>query len=260
MAARAAGAAPLNVDGDASMNDLARATSSGFPAKRWLPLAVLAGGLVLFFALGGQRYLSFGTLRQHHEELHHFVADNALAAGLCFVLAYALITAFSLPGGAVMTVFGGYVFGPYLAACYVVIAATGGATVLFLAARSTLGAVLRARAGPFLQKMEAGFQENALSYLLVLRLVPLFPFWLVNLVPAFLGVPLRTYVIGTLLGIIPGTFVYASLGGGIDEVLDTGREPDFDIIFHANVLLPIIGLALLALLPVVYKRLKARKR
>ena len=242
------------------MTRLERATSTGIPIKRWLPLAVLVAGLVLFFALGGQRYVSFATLRQHHEELHHFVAANGLAAGLCFVLAYALITAFSLPGGAVMTVFGGYVFSTYLATGYVVIGATAGATILFLIARSTLGAVLRARAGPFLQKMEAGFRENALSYLLVLRLVPLFPFWLVNLVPAFLGVPLRTYVIGTLLGIIPGTFVYASLGGGIDEVLDTGREPDFDIIFDAKFLRPIILLALLALLPVVYKRLKARKR
>ena len=242
------------------MTHLERATSTGIPIKRWLPLAVLVAGLVLFFALGGQRYLSFATLHQHHEELHHFVAANGLAAGLCFVLAYALITAFSLPGGAVMTVFGGYVFGPYLATGYVVIGATAGATILFLVARSTLGAVLRARAGPFLQKMETGFRENALSYLLVLRLVPLFPFWLVNLVPAFLGVPLRTYVIGTLLGIIPGTFVYASLGGGVGKVLDTGREPQLDIIFHANVLLPITLLALLALLPVVYKRLKARKR
>ncbi len=108
--------------------------------------------------------------------------------------------------------------------------------------------------------MEAGFRENALSYLLVLRLVPLFPFWLVNLVPAFLGVPLRTYVIGTFLGIIPGTLVYAYLGGDVGELLDTGGDPPLDRIFHLDILLPIIGLALLALLPVVYKRLKARKR
>jgi len=242
------------------MTKLEEATTGGFPIKRWLPLAVLVAGLVLFFALGGQRYVSFGTLHRHHEELHHFVAANGLVAGLCFVLGYVLVCAFSLPGGAVMTVFGGYLFGPYLAAVYVVIGATAGATILFLVARSTLGAALRARAGPFLQKMEAGFRENALSYLLVLRLVPLFPFWLVNLVPAFLGVRLRTFVIATLLGIIPGTFVYASLGGGVGELLDTGREPDLDLIFHANILLPLIGLALLALLPVVYKRLKARRR
>ena len=242
------------------MTKLEGATTSGFPIKRWLPLAVLVAGLVLFFALGGQRYVSFDMLRQNREALHHFVAANGIAAGLCFVLAYVLITAFSLPGGAVMTVFGGYVFGPYLAAGYVVIGATAGAAILFLVARSTLGAALRSRAGPFLHKMEAGFQENALSYLLVLRLVPLFPFWLVNLVPAFLGVPLRTFVIATLLGIIPGTFVYASLGGGVGELLDTGREPDLDLIFQANILLPLVGLALLALLPVVYKRLKARRR
>lgn len=242
------------------MTKVERATTRGIPIKRWLPLAILVAGLVLFFALGGQRYVSFQTLHEHHEELHHFVATNGLAAGLFFVLAYVLVTAFSLPGGAVMTVFGGYVFGPYLATGYIVIAATAGATILFLVARSTLGAALRERAGPFLKKMEAGFRENALSYLLVLRLVPLFPFWLVNLVPAFLGVPLRTFVIATLIGIIPGTFVYASLGGGVGALLDTGGEPDLGLIFHANILLPLVGLALLALLPVVYKRLKARKR
>jgi uncharacterized membrane protein YdjX (TVP38/TMEM64 family) len=119
--------------------------------------------------------------------------------------------------------------------------------------------VLRAKAGPFLTKMEDGFRENAMSYLLVLRLVPLFPFWLVNLVPAFLGVPTGTYVIGTFFGIIPGTFVFASVGNGLGALLDAGQDPNLGIIFQPNVLGPLIALALLSLVPVAYKKYQARK-
>lgn len=228
--------------------------------RRWVPVGVLASGLVLFFLLGGPRYVSFDVLRQNHDALHHFVGANRLVAGLGYMLAYATMTAFSLPGGAVATVIGGYLFGTYLGAVLVVFGATAGATVLFLAAGTSLGAVLEMKAGPFLHRMEEGFQENALSYLLVLRLIPLFPFWLVNLVPAFLGVSLRTFVIGTFLGVIPGTCVFAFLGGGIGEVIETGRKPDLDIVFRSEILLPMIALALLALLPVVYKWFKTRPR
>ncbi len=117
---------------------------------------------------------------------------------------------------------------------------------------------LRRRAGPWIGRLEAGFRENALSYLLVLRLVPLFPFWLVNLVPAFLGVPLTTYALGTFVGIIPGSFVYASVGNGLGAVFDAGGTPDLTIIFEPEILLPIIGLSLLALIPVVYKKFKGK--
>jgi uncharacterized membrane protein YdjX (TVP38/TMEM64 family) len=141
----------------------------------------------------------------------------------------------------------------------VVISATVGAVALFLAARSALFDVLHAKAGPALLKMEQGFKESALSYLLVLRLIPLFPFWLVNLVPALLGVPLRTYVIGTAIGIIPGTFVYASIGNGLGAILDSGEQPDLTVIFNTEVLIPILGLAVLSLLPVLYKLVKARR-
>lgn len=228
--------------------------------RRWIPLAVLVVGLVLFFALGGPQYVSFKELHRHQRALHEFVGGNMLLAELGFIVAYVAMTAFSLPGGTILTVLGGYLFGAYVATVYVVVSATCGATILFLAARTSLGAVLKAKAGPFLNKMAAGFEANAMSYLLVLRLVPLFPFWLVNLVPAFLGVSLRTYVLATFFGIIPGTFVYALVGGGIGEVIETGREPDLSIIFNTNILLPLIGLALLALLPVVYKWLRGNRR
>jgi uncharacterized membrane protein YdjX (TVP38/TMEM64 family) len=229
------------------------------PFRRWLPLGILVAGLILFLVFGGNRYLSFDMLRQHRDELVQFVAAHSVAAPLCFVLAYTCMIAFSLPGALLMTVLGGFLFGTYLGAACSVIGASAGATLLFLAARTSVGAILEARAGPFLHKMEEGFQRNALSYLLVLRLVPLFPFWLVNLVPAFLNVPLRTYVLGTVLGIIPGGLVFASIGSGLGEVLDAGRKPELDILFNKSVLLPMIGLAVLALIPVGYKMIKARK-
>ena len=147
-----------------------------------------------------------------------------------------------------------------LAGTYVVFAATVGATALFVVAKTTLGALLRERAGPFLAKMEAGFQENAFNYLLFLRLIPVFPFWLVNLAPAFLGVSLRTYVAATFVGIVPGTFVYASLGNGLSAVLDAGGTPNLGRIFERDVLLPIIAVAVLALVPVAYKKLRVARR
>lgn len=228
-----------------------------FPLARLLPLVVLAAGLVAFFAFDLQRFVSPSALADYNEELLAF--RDLWWAPLAFMLFYAVAVAFSVPGGAVMTVAGGYMFGQFLGTGYVVVAATLGATGLFLIAKTTLGDALQAKAGPAVRKMEAGFQENALNYLLVLRLVPLFPFWLVNLAPAFLGVPLRTYVIGTLVGIIPGTFVFNSVGAGLGSVLQQGGEISLKGILTPEVVTALIGLAVLALIPVVYKKIKARR-
>ena len=230
-----------------------------FSFGRLVPLLVLVAGLIAFFAFGLNEYLSFDLLKQHRSAIDGWVMRNGVYAALIYLVGYAVMIAFSLPGGAVATIFGGFLFGTFAAGSLVVVGATVGATGLFLAARTGLGEPLRHRAGAGLKRMEAGFRENALSYLLVLRLVPLFPFWLVNLVPAFLGVTLRTYVIGTFFGIIPGTFVYASIGNGLGTLLDQGKSPDLGIIFKLDILLPLIGLAVLALIPVVYKWHQARK-
>jgi uncharacterized membrane protein YdjX (TVP38/TMEM64 family) len=173
------------------------------------------------------------------------------------MLIYAAAIALSIPGGAILTIAGGFLFGVVAATCYVVIAATFGATILFLIARTALGDTLRRKAGPAVRRMEVGFRENALNYLLFLRLIPVFPFWLVNLVPAFLGVPLTTYIVATLVGIIPGSLVYASVGNGLGAVFDAGGRPDLGIIFKPEIILPIVGLAVLAILPVAYKKIKA---
>ena len=225
-------------------------------AARLAPLLALLLGLGLVFASGLQDYLSCGTLRDNRLWLLDWVAAHRLLAILAFMALYAAAVALSVPGGAVLTVGGGFLFGTLTATAMVVVAATVGASLLFLAARSALGDVLRTRAGPWLRKLEKGFADNALSYLLVLRLVPLFPFFVVNLVPAFLNVSLRTYVIGTFLGIIPGTLVFASVGAGLGSIFDAGGDCSLDGVLTPQVLLALGGLALLALIPVAYKRLR----
>jgi uncharacterized membrane protein YdjX (TVP38/TMEM64 family) len=227
--------------------------------KKLLPLAVLVAGIAAFFGLGLNKYLTFDQLRQHRGELMAFVAGMPVKAVLLFVAAYAVATAFSLPGGALLTLTGGFLFGIWQGTAAVVVGATLGATALFLAARSALGDSLKSKAGPWLAKLEAGFKEDALSYLLVLRLVPAFPFFVVNLVPAFLGVPLGTFVLATFLGIIPGTFVFASIGAGLGSLFDSMQEFSLKGALTPQVVTALVGLAVLALIPVVYKRLKARK-
>ncbi|MGY9006550.1 MAG: TVP38/TMEM64 family protein [Alphaproteobacteria bacterium] len=231
-----------------------------FSLGRLVPLGVMAGALIAFFALDLNQYLNFGALKDHQETLSGFVASNAILAAALFIVIYAVSTAISLPGGAILTIAGGFLFGTLIGTAYVVIGATLGACGLFLAARTALGEPLRARAGPQLQRMEKGFRENAFSYLLFLRLIPIFPFWLVNLVPAFLGVPIGTYFIGTLIGIIPGSFVFASVGNGLGALFAAGKTPDLGIIFAPDILIPILGLGLLALVPGLYKRFKDKKK
>lgn len=227
--------------------------------QRLLPLLLLIAGLIAFFALGLNKYLTFEALRENRAWLLQEVADSTVTATLVYMAVYIVVVAFSLPGGAVMTITGGFLFGQWLGTAYVIVAATIGAIILFLAARTALGDILRAKAGPFLKKMEAGFQENALSYLLVLRLIPLFPFFIVNLVPAFLGVRLRDFAIATFIGIIPGSFVYATVGAGLGSIFDTGGSFSARGILTPEIITALVGLAILALLPVAYKKMKAKR-
>ena len=227
--------------------------------KRLLPLAILGGGIAAFFVFGLNKYLSFDQLRAHRGELMTFVAGMPIKAVLIFMAAYALSTAFSLPGGAVLTLTGGFLFGIWEGTGAVVIGATIGATALFLVARSALGNVLRAKAGPWLAKLEDGFKEDALSYLMVLRLIPAVPFFVVNLVPAFLGVSLRSFVLATFFGIIPGSFVFASIGAGLGSIFDRMQEFSLMGALTPEVVTALVGLAVLSFIPVVYKRIKARR-
>ena len=221
--------------------------------------AAVSGNRGGFFALGLHRYLSFEALREHHGALTAFVEERAVVAALLFVAVYAASTAASLPGGLVLTVTGGLLFGTWLGALLTVVGATTGGTILFLVARSALGGGLRARAGGAVERLAEGFREGAFSYLLVLRLVPLMPFFVVNLAPAFLGVPLRTFVAATLIGILPGTLVYSSVGAGLGSLFAQGGTFTPGGVLTPQVVTALVGLAALALVPVAYRRLRSRR-
>lgn len=228
-------------------------------AARLLPLAALLIGLALFFAFGLQDHLSCSALRDNRAWLDAWVTAHRPLAILGFMALYAAAVALSVPGAALLTVAAGFLFGTPTATAMVVVAATAGATTLFLAARTAFSDLLQPRVGPWLSRLQRGFAENALSYLLFLRLVPLFPFFVVNLVPAFLGVRLRSFVIATFFGIIPGSLVFAYFGDRLGSLFDSGRDCSLDSVLTPQILLALTGLALLALVPVIYKRLLARR-
>jgi uncharacterized membrane protein YdjX (TVP38/TMEM64 family) len=235
-------------------------TVSKSPIKRFAPLLVIAAGLAAFFALGGPQYFNLESLRANREVLAAFVDGNFLLAILGFMGLYAVLTAISFPGASVMSLFGGFMFGTVAGTFGIVIGATLGATALFLAARYAIGDSLRKKAGPYMQKFEAGLKENEFSYMFILRLIPAFPFFIVNIVPALFDVKLRNYMITTLLGIIPGSLVYASVGNGIGAVFDQGGEVQLSgLMLQPKVILPIVGLILLSLLPIIHKKIRAAR-
>ena len=225
---------------------------------RLVPLIGLALVMALFFGLGFHRYVSLDLLRNNRELLTGFVADHYLLAVLAFVAVYTIVTGLSVPGAAVLTLSGGFLFGSLGGTAYAVIGATTGATALFWAARTALGDALRARAGKAIGLMREGFRQNAFNYLLFLRLVPAFPFFIVNLVPAFLGVSTRTYILATAIGIVPGAFVFATVGAGLGSIFDQQGEIGLGEIMTWEIILAMVGLGFLALVPVIAKRILRR--
>jgi uncharacterized membrane protein YdjX (TVP38/TMEM64 family) len=246
--------------------------------KRLWPLLLLlaAGGLVL--AMGWHRYLTLGALAENRETLRGLIEANMVLSLAAFIALYAATVALSLPGGAVLTIAGGFLFGWFVGGVASLVGATVGACAVFLIARSSLGDLLAARAGPFLSRFRQGFQEDAFSYLLFLRLVPIFPFWLVNLAPGLLGVSFATYVVTTILGIIPGTFAYSLAGNGLDSLIEAqqtahqsclakmgpgGQEScpyalDPGALLTPELIAGLVALGLVALVPVVVKWFRRR--
>lgn len=219
-----------------------------------MPLLILVALIGAAFALDLGRYLTLDALRDNRVALLKTVELYGAWAAIGFALSYAVIVALSLPGATIMTLAGGFLFGVTLGASLTVFGATLGATILFLIARSAVGDALRARAGPFLSRMADGFGRNAFNYLLFLRLVPAFPFWAVNLAPALFGMNLLPYVIGTAIGIIPGTVVFTAFGASLGNVFDTGGDVHLRDVLSPTLVAALVGLGLLALLPIMFKK------
>lgn len=215
----------------------------------WILLGAIAAFAALHFSGLGQ-YLSLDTVKTHRETLTAFVARNLLAAAITYVAVYVVAVAFSLPGAVLLTLSGGFLFGGLLGTSLTVVAATAGATLVFLFTRSLIGDRALDRFGDSAQRIAAGIRRNAMAYLLALRLVPLFPFFLVNLVPALVGVRFSTFAITTFFGIIPATAVFSLAGAGLGSIIDKGETISVRSILTPEIVAGLAGLALLSLLSI----------
>lgn len=235
-------------------------TSKPLTWRRFLPFAIILAGLVAAYTAGLQDYLTLTVLAEQRDALKAFVAEHRVASILGYFVFYALAVAFAFPAASVLTIFAGFVFGWLIAGILTVFAATTGAAAIFLAARSAFGDVLRKRAGPFAARLADGFAEDAFGYLLVLRLAPVFPFFVVNIAPAFFDIKLRTYMAATFLGIIPGTFAYSWLGQGLDSVIvaAAGREISIADLVTPEITIAFLGLAIVAAIPTIVRKFRAR--
>jgi uncharacterized membrane protein YdjX (TVP38/TMEM64 family) len=232
----------------------AEATPTRAP-RAWSRVALalaFAFAFVAFFAFDGPRHLSLEAVKAQRETLLAFTDRHFAAALAIAFVVYAGSVALSLPGATVLSLAAGFVFGRWVGTVLVVLAATTGATAVFAAARHLFANAARKRLGPVGERINAGFTRDAFAYLLFLRLVPAFPFFLVNLAPAFTSIRLRTYVLATLIGIVPGTFVYVNLGQAL------GRIDSLRGLVSLETVAAFSLLGLLALVPVAWKRLRAR--
>jgi uncharacterized membrane protein YdjX (TVP38/TMEM64 family) len=226
--------------------------------RRMLPFAILLLGLALFFALGLNRHLSLQTLSRNQAEITAWVAANRVLAMLTFFAIHTAVVALSLPASIAMTTASGFLFGIELGAAMSLVAATVGSIALFFAARNAFYDLFRARAGAAFAQLEAGFHRDGFSYLVFLRVVPGFPGWLTTIVSALSGMKPVTFIAGTVFGGLPGCFIFAGIGADFRLLFRDDQTPDLGAIFQLQTFLPLLGLGVLALLPVLYRRWRRR--
>ena len=230
--------------------------------KRFLPLLVIVGGLGFAYLMGWQRFFTLDFLAESRDSLTAFVMANYWLSTIGFTLLYAVAVAFSFPAASILTIFAGFLFGWLTGSIMVALGATAGATAIFLVAKSAFGDALRSKVGGRVKSLAEGFEKDAFSYLLVLRIAPVFPFFIMNIAPALFNVSLRHYVIATFLGILPGVLAYTYLGQGIGSVLDAaeaaGTSPSVGDLVTPEITIAFVALAVVAAIPVVIKKLRGR--
>ena len=230
---------------------------------RFAPIAIVCAGLAVGYAMGWHEFLSLDYLVESRVMLKETVAAHYYSAVFGFVALYALATAFSFPAASILTIFAGFLFGWFVGGSAAIVGATIGATAIFAAARTAFGDFLKEKVGGKVARLAKGFEKDAFSYLFVLRLAPVFPFFVMNIAPALFNVPLRIYVAATFLGIIPGGMAYAYLGQGLDSVIaaaaQAGSEVAFNDIVTTEILLAFGALALVAAIPAIVKKIRGNK-
>jgi uncharacterized membrane protein YdjX (TVP38/TMEM64 family) len=225
--------------------------------SRFWPFYMICLGLLSAWVMGLFDYLTLETLQAREAELRHAVDDNLLLSLAVYVCVYALATAFMIPGALWLTIAGGLLFGLVGGSLATIFGATAGAAALFAVARSSFGEALRSRAGPFMKRMESGFNQNPLSFMFAMRLMPVVPFPVANIAPALLGARFRHYVLTTALGIVPGVAAYTWVGASLGASLDPEETQNL-LGVVGNFLPAFIVLGAVSLAPVVYKRFKMR--
>ncbi len=229
--------------------------------QRLIPLLVIAVVAISGFVFLGDK-LNFQTLADNQDALLAFRDDNYLLLMGLFIVVYAAIVAFALPGAAIASITGGFLFALFPGTLINMVAATLGAVATFLAARYGFGDAAAKKldeSGGVVGKIKKGFDENQWETLFLVRLLPIFPFFVANLALSVVGVPLWRYVVATFFGILPGALVYTWIGAGLSEVFARGETPDLGIIFEPHILGPILGLCALAVLPIVIKAVRGKK-
>jgi uncharacterized membrane protein YdjX (TVP38/TMEM64 family) len=225
---------------------------------RFLPLIVVGLFMLLAYLFGVADYLTYEQLKENRNSLQMIVEENPVLGPLGYIGLYIAVVALSIPGALILSIAGGFLFSQPWSMIYVMVGATIGACMIFLIARGVLRDFFQARAGGIIDRMREGFRSDATSYLLFLRFVPLFPFWAVNVVPAFFGISLFTFAWATVVGIAPGAFVFTQAGAGLGAIFDSGAEFSLANIFNLQIRIALIALGFFALLPAIIKKLKNR--
>jgi uncharacterized membrane protein YdjX (TVP38/TMEM64 family) len=223
--------------------------------RRWLPLTILASLFLLFFLFHLHQYLTFEAIQQYQFGIKQWTLAHHDAALTLYVLVFILLLACAIPGGTILCLLGGFLFG-IAAFFYALFATTAGGLILCLAVRSAFGATGGKQRYQWLKNVESGFQKNAFYYLLMLRVMPFCPCWVSNISAGVLNVPLRTFLLATLMGVAPATLIYVLAGRSLDKIMTAAPAQGFSILAMPSILLPLIGLALLSLSPIFYKAIK----
>lgn len=227
--------------------------------RRFGPLAVVVVLFIAVFASGLPEHISLEELRAQGAAMQAFARERPLACVAIYLAIYVASVAISLPGALILSLTGGFLFGPIGGGLAAVSGACGGSTITYLVFRTAFGDMLRKTPGAFLARIEEGFRHDAFNYLLTLRLIPAFPLLAVNVAAGLMNIRIRTFVLASVLGMIPSSFVYAGIGAGLGHLFARGGPVTPETLLSPRIYMPIIGMGVLAFLPPLWRHWRNRR-